>query len=259
MSKKKIVLGSILIALFVIVVSSFYFLNRRQKQYEMVAVKIDSLTEAIYGLGTVKSNQVFSFKVGVPKTLDQIHVQEGDQVKKGTLLLTFDDNMKVTSPIVGTVLSLPYHAGENVFTEKPMVVIENIDDVYVEARLDQQGSLRVRPGLKVRLSFESLRQQIFHGELKSIFPNQGEFVARIEVKDLPEQILPGMTSDVAIEVAEKSGVMLIPVRSLNGGFVLRDRSNKREKIQVEIGISNDEWAEVVSGDLKAGDFVLIKR
>jgi multidrug efflux pump subunit AcrA (membrane-fusion protein) len=68
-----------------------------------------------------------------------------------------------------------------------------------------------------------------------------------------------MTSDVAIEVAERSDAMLIPVRALNGGFVLRDRDNKRDKIKVEIGISNDEWAEVTSGDLKAGDHVLIKR
>ncbi|MFP5519155.1 MAG: efflux RND transporter periplasmic adaptor subunit [Bdellovibrionia bacterium] len=259
MTKKQIFILSSILASVALIVLVFSLINQSRKQYDAVEVKEDSITEAIYGLGTVKSNQVFSFKVGVPKTLEKVHVQEGEKVSKGNLLITFNDNMKVTSPIEGTVLSLPYHAGENVFTEKPMVVIENLEDLYIEARLDQQGSLRVKPGLKVRLSFESFRQKVFTGTLKSLYPNAGEFVARIEVEKLPPQILPGMTSDVAIEVAEKEKAILIPVRAVNSGHVLRERSGKREKIPVQIGISNDEWAELTQGDISLGDKVLIKR
>lgn len=243
----------------VFLVLVFLVLNRSRQGFEAILLKEAPITEAIYGLGTVKSNQIFSFKVGVPKTLQTVFVQEGSPVAKGELLVRFDDGMTVRSPIHGTVSSLPFHAGENVFTDRPMVVVENLKDVFVEARLDQQGSLRVKPGLNVRLSFESLRQTVFKGTIKSLYPSQGEFVARIEVKDLPEIILPGMTSDVAIEVAEKASALLVPVRALSGGHVLRERSGKQERVPIQVGISNDEWAEVTSGDIKLGDAVLIKR
>jgi multidrug efflux pump subunit AcrA (membrane-fusion protein) len=129
----------------------------------------------------------------------------------------------------------------------------------VEARIDQQGAIRVKAGLPVSLSFENLRSRVFTGSVHSIFPSQGEFVARIESETLPPEILPGMTADVAIEVAQKDMALLVPVRAINSGHVLVQRGARKEKIKVDIGISDDEWAEVLGSDLKKGEEVLIKR
>lgn len=237
----------------------FYIIKKTKGSYEIVVTREGPVKEAIYGLGTVVSQKKFSFKVGVTKTLEVIYVNKGDDVKKGDNLLKFSEGMVIKSPLDGTVLELPYNAGENVFPDKPAIAIENLHSLYVEARIDQQGALRVKSGLPVTLSFENLRSKVFKGQVQSIFPSQGEFVARIQSENLPPEILPGMTSDVAIEVAQKEKALLVPVRAISSGHVLVQRGSQKEKIKVDIGISDDEWAEVLDSTLKKGDEVLIKR
>ena len=237
----------------------FILIRASKNNYEIISAHEGPIKEAIYGLGTVVAQKKFSFKVGVTKTLESLNVRRGDVVKKGDLLLKFTDGMVVRSPIDGTVLDLPFNAGENVFADKPAISIEDLHELYVEARIDQQGALRVKSGLPVTLSFETLRSKVFKGTVYNIFPSQGEFVARIQTEALPSEILPGMTADVAIEVAHKDKVLLVPVRAINSGHVLVQRGSGKEKIKVDIGISDDEWAEVIDGDLQKDEKVLIKR
>lgn len=145
------------------------------------------------------------------------------------------------------------------FADKPAITIEDLHSLHIEARIDQQGVIRVKEGLPVKLSFENLRNRTFSGTVKSIYPSQGEFVARIQTETLPTEILPGMTADVAIEVAHKEKALLVPVRSISAGHVLVQRGVNKEKVKVDIGISDDEWAEVLGDSLKKGEQVLIKR
>ena len=99
--------------------------------------------------------------------------------------------------------------------------------------------------------------------------------------DNPEQILmPGMTAYVNIIVAERKNVLLVPNAALRfkpqvlqekappskskqvgqGGtvgtvYVVED--NRLQAAQIRIGISDNRFTEVVSGDLKAGDLVVV--
>lgn len=248
-----------LVISFIFIGTVFYIIQRNKRSYEVVAIKEGPVKEAIYGLGTVVSENKFAFKVGVTQTLESLFVKEGDQVKKGDILLKFSDGLVLKSPLSGTVLDIPFNAGENVFADKPAITIEDLHSLYVEARIDQQGAIRVKEGLPVKLSFENLRNKVFSGTVKSIYPSQGEFVARIQTETLPKEILPGMTADVAIEVAHKDKALLVPVRSISAGHVLVQRGSLKEKVKVDIGISDDEWAEVLGDSLKKGEQVLIKR
>lgn len=252
------ILVSLMIAIIAIGIV-FYVIRISPNSYEIVLTKEGPVKESIYGLGTVVSEKKFSYKLGVTKTLESVFVNKGDQVQKGSLLLKFTDGMVVRSPLDGTVLELPFNSGENVFADRSAIVIENLHALYVEARIDQQGAIRVKAHLPVKLSFENLRSRVFKGKVHSIFPSQGEFVARIESEALPPEILPGMTADVAIEVAQKEKALLVPVRAINSGHVLVQRGSHREKVKVEIGISDDEWAEVIGSNLQKDEQVLIKR
>lgn len=240
-------------------VGTLVFINQKNKQYDLISPKIGPINEAIYGLGTVKSDEKFSFKIAVPKTIKNIFVHEGDEVKRGQKILQFNDDMTVFSPFEGTVFNLPYHVGENVFTDRPVVEIENANKLYVEALLDQQSSMRVKKSYSVRISFEDIQNQFFKGIVDSLYHSNGQFIARVNIPELPKEILPGMTADVAIEVAQKNQALLIPVRSVQLGYVLIERMGKREKIPIKLGIMDQEWAEVVSDNIKATDLILLKK
>lgn len=244
----------------IIVVSVVLFKwNQNKKGYELVKPKIGPITEVIYGLGTVESFHKFNFKPGVGKTLNEIYVQEGDKVSKGTKLLRFEDGPTVISPFPGTVLSIPFHMGENVFADRTVITVEDLEKLYIESKLDQVASLRVKKGMKAKISFENLRNEKIEGEVTTLYPSEGQFIAKVEVKKFPPEILPGMTADVAIEIATKEKALIIPVKAISNKMITLVRGNEKIKHETKLGIMDQEWVEEISGEIKESDQVLVKK
>lgn len=230
-----------------------------RSQTQEVLPKRGPVVEAVYGLGTVLATRTFVLRTGVTTEVRKFYVKAGDAVKKGEPLVLLGEQGTVKAPFDGTVTQVTYKEGEIVFAQVPILKLEDLSDRYVEVSLEQQGALRVHKGLKAKLVFESLRGKRFDGTVRSVFPSEGQFLTDIQVDQLPPEILPGMTTDVAIEIARKDNVQMIPVSSISGGRVIVKRADgQKEKITVEIGVVDGEWAELISPSLGVKDAVLIR-
>lgn len=217
----------------------------------------DVIIESVYGIGTVKANKSFQLKPGVTATVYQLFVKEGDTVKKGQKLLQIE-NQIFEAPFDGTVTSLPVKVGENVFVQTVVLEIVDLEDRYVTVSLEQRAAVRVRRGQNARLSFENLRDTYYSGVVESVYSSGSEFLVRIEAKDLPQQVLPGMTADVAIGVNQHADALLIPVAAIDQGTVRVKREHATPfTTPVQTGIVDGSFAEVVSGNLKPGDRVYL--
>lgn len=258
MIRKHPVIASILVAVILAAVA-FYVISQRESKTELVEVKRGSLTEAVYGIGTVTSRNIYRARVGTASGIERIFIREGDYVEKGRALLQLQDGVSIRTPVSGTVTSLPFHAGENVLPNDTIATVEDLSDLYVVATLEQLGALRVRPKMKVRLNFESLRSRTFDGEVKSVYPQKDQFLVSIQVAGLPPEVLPGMTADCAIQVATKTDALLIPERAITDGKVVVKSGDNTRKVEVTVGISDGQWAEIVSGELSEGDLVLLPK
>lgn len=223
-------------------------------------LKKGSVIEAVYGIGTVTANKSFSFKSGVASTVRTLFVREGDPVKKAQSLVDLDGTEIIRAPFDGTVTFLPVKLGETVFPQSNVVTVTDLRDRYLSVNLEQRGAVRVKQGLKARISFDSLRDQKCEGKIESIYSNDSNFLVRIRVEQLPPQILPGMTADVAIAITEKQNVLLVPVATLEGDKVHRKSgSNKTEEVTVKTGIVDGAFAEVLTSDLNEGDVLMIRK
>ncbi len=247
-----------IVAMILAAIVSTILIVRKTNGTESI-IKTGDVQESIYGLGKVKSDRVFEFKLGIISGIRKAYVREGDSVTAGQKLLELDGVQPLLAPFDGVVVSRPFNERENVFPQVTILRLEDLKRRFVEVALEQQGALRVERGQLAKFSFESLRGQVFSGTVESIYPLHDQFFVRIRAESLPAEILPGMTADVAIEVGKKAAVLLIPVASVVGGKVTRVRGGKKEKVDVKIGISDGEWAEVESGDLRIEDKVLIPR
>ncbi len=248
-----------LIGLITILLAGLLALRREKANLQIVHPKMGPIVEAIYGIGTVSPRQTFRARVGVANTLSRVFVKEGDLVKKGAPLLSFISGPTLMAPFSGTVTSLPYNVGENVFPETPALTLEDLSDRYVVATLEQQGAIRVVKGQPVSLSFESIRNQTFKGHVRAIFPQKSQFIVHIECPELSAEILPGMTADVAIEVARRESALLVPVIAVSSGKILVIKNHRPEKIDIQVGSIDGEWAEVLSKNLSESDEVVIKK
>jgi len=231
----------------------------QSRQWIRVAPKTASLVEAIYGLGKVRSSKVFEFKLGTTVGITKIHKPEGTQALKGELLVEFADLSPLRAPFNGTITSLPYHEGENLFPQTPILRIEDLKERFIEVSLEQQGAMRVQPGQKAKISFETLRNDVFEGTIQARYPSNDQFLVRIDASGLPDSIIPGMTADVAITVSERESVLQIPLNAVEKSEVYRLRQGKKERVPVEIGAIDGTWGELKSGDLKTTDQLLVRR
>jgi multidrug efflux pump subunit AcrA (membrane-fusion protein) len=243
----------------VIAVLAFAFWWSHSRKWIKAHPKSGPLVEAIYGLGKVRSAKVFEFKLGTTVGITKIHKSEGSQALKGDLLVEFADLSPLRAPFDGTITSLPYHEGENLFPQTPILRIEDLKQRFIEVSLEQQGAMRVQPGQRAKISFETLRNQVFEGTIQSRYPFNDQFLVRIDASELPDSIIPGMTGDVAITVSERDSVVQIPLNAVENGEVLRLRDGKKERVSVEIGAIDGTWGELKTGDLKPSDELLVRR
>lgn len=252
--KKLYIIGSV----FVIVLTITTFWLLRNSQSNRMGVERGSLVEAVYALGTVKPVESYSLKFGIAASVREIFVEEGQSVTKGQALLVNDSGITFRSPFNGTLTKLNVAKNETAMPGLPLLEIQNLKEVYISVSLDQESALRVKPGQQAQLSFESIRGNVYKGKVERIYPSNGQFLVRIEPHELPQGILPDMTTDVAIEVSSKENVILVPLVAVDRGKLIRFRNGKRDKIEIRIGAINSEYGELIQGDLKEGDEVLVK-
>ncbi|MCG6976727.1 MAG: efflux RND transporter periplasmic adaptor subunit [Acidiferrobacterales bacterium] len=239
-----------------LVALGIYALTKNRADY--VSPKYGPIVEAIYGLGKVKTDNVFEVKLGVIKTLQKLYVREGQVVKKGDPLVRFESDLLFRAPFSGTITNVAFHEDQYVFPQQTVVRLEDLSTKYIEVSLEQQGALRVKPGLPVRVVFESIRGEVLKGKVSAVFSRNDEFLAHIDVP-LADNILPGMTADVAIEVDRKDKVLLVPLSAISDGRIKLKRDGKRKTVQLKIGSVDGNWAEVVEGDVSLEDQIIVPR
>lgn len=234
------------------------FVTQKRSNIEYVEPRYGPIIEAIYGLGKVKTDDIYEVKLGVASAVEKLYVREGDKVKRNDLLVRFENDLVFRAPFAGTVTLIAHHKAQNVFPQQTVLRVENLSTKYIEVSLEQQGALRVRPGQPVRIIFESIRGEQLSGKISAVFPRDEEFLAHIDVS-LADNVLPGMTADVAIEVDRKERALLVPLSAVSNGRIRVLRNGKRTTVKLKIGGIDGNWAEVVEGDLQQSDRIIVVR
>ncbi len=215
------------------------------------------IVEAVYGLGTVKSEQEFHAKSAIITAVEEFYVSEGQDVLKGQKLFRTDQGSITTAPFDGRVSDIPVSIRENLFPQSVVLSVINLKRLFLSVSLEQQGAMRIKPGLSAEISFEFFRNKKIKGQIATIYPSGDQFIAKVTLEEWPEGVLPGMTADVAFEIDRKKEATLVPVRAIVNGHLHLNREGKKMKLPVQLGLVDQERAEVLSPDLKLTDEITI--
>jgi multidrug efflux pump subunit AcrA (membrane-fusion protein) len=258
LSKKKILILAPII-LVPLAIAIFYHKNHSG---EWIALHEGKITDAIYGLATLESDETFRYRVGITSQVRRLPVKEGAAVKKGALLLQLAEGATVRSPIDGVVTQLDTKENETVFPNANLITVMNLDKVALSITLEQSSAIRVRNSLPVKIQFESLKGDPLNGKVRSVYPKEGQFLIKVDLENVPPSVLPGMTADTAIIVGEKDRALLAPIRSVQRGLITLRSNGRTKKIHVKTGFQDSEHIELLEGvetALQAGDEVWVPR
>jgi multidrug efflux pump subunit AcrA (membrane-fusion protein) len=219
------------------------------------------IVEAVYGIGTVTAYKTYQLRFAAAQTVRGIFVREGDLVRAGQTLMSAEGELMRTfnAPFAGTVTAIPYKIGEVVPPGLPLLTLSDLGDRYVVVSLEQQGAIRVARGQPAVLSFESLRESSYRGTVRTVFSNENQFLVHVVAPDLPLSILPGMTADVAIQVARRENAVLVPVAAVADGKVTVQDGVSRRTVSVKLGTVDGDWAEVTGSNLSGNEDLLVSK
>lgn len=180
---------------------------------------------------------------------------------------------KVTAPGDGTVLTAPVIEGQvviaaaSVNSGTTLMTIANLERLIVACHVNQVDFSRIKPGQKVTLRAESLKDVeldatvFFIAPLATVRNNVKGFTVQAVIEKPVAALRPGMTVKVNIPVAHADQTLAVPVSA-----VFRSEGNKRvvfvqnggitEKREVKIGVSNIDHAEVLTG-VSEGEKILL--
>jgi RND family efflux transporter MFP subunit len=141
----------------------------------------------------------------------------------------------------------------------------DLEHLRVRTNVDQVDLGKVDRGQRIRVLSNAHPGRVWTGEVTELIPNveikQNRSIAEAlaEIEPPVAGLVPGMTVDVDIIVAQSESVLQIPAEAISndgkGPFVYKIEGNHVHATLVELGLTSVTTAEITAG-LAAGDRVV---
>ena len=171
----------------------------------------------------------------------------------------------IASPMDGVVSHRHVDRGAYVkTTDTPIVTIEAMHTVKIEAPISERDLVAVRPGHRALIQVDAYAGEPFAGTVRRLAPTvdpssrSGE--VEITLANPDNRLKPGMFAKVTLLLAEREDVVVVPRDALRPDgdgtvvFVVRDGAAHRQPVRT--GLLNDTLAEIRDG-LAEGDEVVL--
>lgn len=196
-------------------------------------------------------------------------VSEGTQVSQGTKIADMDrdvlgveyEPVPVKAPISGRFFSFGISPGVALNPQTPIAKIAETSKLKLEFNIPEKYAPNVKPGTSAEL-FLSSSDLTLDAKLsrvsRFIDPLTGSAQAEAIVDNQEGRLNPGMYAEVYVIVASKKAELTLPidcVLGIDGKFVYLARNGKSVRKDVEVGLQDELYIEIISG-LSPTDSVL---
>ena len=223
-----------------------------------------------------------SAKSTYDQTLAQITFDEATIQQRQASLDAAQVNLDYTdivSPVDGTVVSRNVTMGQTVAasfqTPTLFLIATDLTKMEVDANVSESDIGGIKIGNRATFTVDAYAKRTFEGTVSQVrqspqtVQNVVTYDIVISVNNSDLTLMPGMTAASRIVVDQRNDVIRVPnqalryvPKSLAGAaqsgqtqiWVLRD--GKPVPIAVVAGLDDDNFTEVVSGDVKPGDLVI---
>ncbi len=191
-------------------------------------------------------------------------------------LRTIDEKLSKTrllAPFDCTVLTRPVSLGQTVSgaagynSGTEVMTIANLNDMIVNAHINQADVTRIRQGQEVEIQVESVPGLKMTGLIDRLAPQAvikngiKGFGARTQIKNIDPRVRPGMTAILNIPVAAVDNVLAVPLSAVfsekGDRYVYVRKNETYERRPVMVGIADLAYAEIQKG-LSDGEIVALE-
>ena len=233
----------------------------------------------LYERNLVSKNDLDEAESAYKSDLAQVSAARASIMQAEANYATASANMgytKIVSPVKGIVISKEVEVGQTVAasfqTPTLFTVAEDLTKMQIETSVSEADIGKVVVGQDVNYTLDGYPDLVFTGKVSQVRlsptteSNVVTYTVIIEVENNEGKLLPGMTANVSIITGKKEDILTVPNVALKftvaGNTQKYDQKgiwiNKKGKpvrVNIETGVSDDNYTEVISDKIKEGDIV----
>ena len=202
----------------------------------------------------------------------------------------------VSGIVVDRVVDLGQTVAASLQTPTLIKIAQDLSEMRIDSSFAEADIGKIKQGQKVRFTVDAVPNTSFTGEVQQIrmnatvLQNVVTYNVRVSLENPDQILLPGMTAYVNIGVARRDNVLMVPNTALrfkppeadekasgapkNGSAAAEARAKGKKRdsasgtvyviegdrlkpLTIQLGITDNRNTEVVGGELKAGDKVIV--
>ena len=242
-------------------------------------------TKELYQRNLIARSELDTAETNHETSKAQVEVAKAQIVQTEAALKLAETNLKYTrivSPVDGIVVSRNVDVGQTVAasfqTPTLFTIAQDLTKMQINTNVDEADIGKIKMGQPVEFNVDAYPEIIFNGKVWQIriAPITVQNVVTYDVvikMDNPElKLKPGMTANVSILTAVKKDILKIPNAAMRFRPSDKNKMNAQQKgfgvwqmvngelrrIPVSTGISDGSFTEVISGDIREGQEIIIE-
>ncbi len=248
-------------------------LKEIQNTYDTAQQAVDSYT--------VENGKVIATTADLKAIENSADNSAGSRAKSIAMLQTELNNKRkdleeceITSPIDGTITRVNIKIGrfaDDTDDDKPMFVVENIDQLEMDILISEYDIGRIEIGQPVTITADILKGEAVEGVVDRISPTGEEksgstervIPTTVRITGDAKGLIAGINAKAEILIAQSQDTLIVPLECLQENedgttSVLKvNEQNQIEIIEVTTGVESDINVEVFSDLLNEGDNLVI--
>ena len=223
-------------------------------------VSYKDFSEKIESFGTAVSKRTESFRVKKDDLTSELILKA--YVKKGDLIVQLKDK-NIVAPFDGV---LGYRGITEDILGSDNSIIITLDDnsiIYSDIKIPETFASFIKKDLPVKVRFSGRKNKIYEGKIYAVSSRINaetrSLLTRIMIKNESSELIPGSLLEIIINYNERSSLGVPDTSMMIEGsksYVYKvSEDNIANKTEIEIGIRNSGFIEIISG-LDEGDVVV---
>jgi HlyD family secretion protein len=178
----------------------------------------------------------------------------------------------IRAPISGLVIGKPIPAGQavapGVSTPMVLLTIADMSKMQIQTQVDESDIGQMQVGQNVTFTVDAYPGKTFTGVVSNVsqkatvVSNVVYYNVLVDVDAAENLLKPTMTARVAINVAERKNVLVVPlaaVKTNNGQqYVVVENNGKTQNTPVTTGLASEDKIEILSG-LEEGNSIVVSQ
>lgn len=223
-------------------------------------VSYKDFSEKIESYGTAVSKRTESFRIKKDDLTGELTLK--DNVKKGDLIVQLKDR-KIVAPFDG-VLGYRGITGDILGSDNSIII--TLDDnsiLYSDIKIPETFASFIKKDLPVKVKFSGMKNKVYDGKIYAVSSRINaetrSLLTRVIIQNENSELIPGSLLEIDVNYNERNSLGIPDTSMMVEGskyFVYKvSEDNIANKTEIEIGIRNNGFIEIISG-LDEGEIVV---